>query len=56
MQKELEKLNNNSVKTNASSNVLRKRLTLNERIVMTSSKKLSTLIEWDSLMPKGKEL
>lgn len=54
---ELEKINNNTVKVVIIPNNphKRKRLTLDERIAMTSSKKLPVLQEWDLLTSIGNE-
>ena len=45
---ELEKINNNPNK--------KRRLSLNERLAMTSFKQLPTVEEWDSLTPIGNEI
>lgn len=54
---ELEKINNNTIKVVIIPNDphTRKRLTLDERIAMTSSKELPVLQEWDLLAPIGNE-
>lgn len=54
---ELEKINNNTIKVVIIPNDphTRKRLTLDERIAMTSSKELPVLQEWDLLAPVGNE-
>lgn len=54
---ELEKINNNTIKVVIIPNNphTRKRLTLDERIAMTSSKELPVLQEWDLLAPVGNE-
>lgn len=54
---ELEKINNNTIKVVIIPNDphTRKRLTLDERIAMTSSKELPVLQEWDLLTPVGNE-
>lgn len=54
---ELEKINNNTIKVVIIPNNphTRKRLTLDERIAMTSSKELPVLQEWDLLTPVGNE-
>lgn len=55
---ELEKINNNTVKVVIVPNnpTKRKRLTLDERIAMTSSKELPVIPEWDLLTPTGNEI
>lgn len=54
---ELEKINNNTIKVVIIPNNphTKKRLTLDERIAMTSSKELPVLQEWDLLAPVGNE-
>ena len=55
---ELEKINDNTIKAVIIPNTpkKRKRLTLDERIAMTSSKQLPIIEEWDSLIPIGNEI
>ena len=55
---ELEKINNNTIKVIIIPNNPNKkrRLTLNERLSMTSFKQLPTVEEWDSLTPIGNEI
>lgn len=56
---ELEKINENTIKLvivpkHSMNN--RKRLTLSERMALTSTKQLPVLEEWDSLTPEGEEI
>ncbi len=55
---ELEQINSNTVKMVIIPNNShkRKRLTLDERIAMTSSKELPVIQEWDLATPIGQEL
>ena len=55
---DLEKINNNTIKVVIIPNNPNKkrRLTLNERLAMTSFKQLPTVEEWDSLTPTGNEI
>ena len=54
---ELEKISSDTVRVVIIPNTSRKRrLTLDERIAMTSSKELPIIQEWDSLIPTGQEI
>ena len=55
---ELEKISNNTIKVIVVPNKpkKRKRLTLDERLAMTSSKQLPVIQEWDLLEPTGQEI
>lgn len=55
---ELEKISDNTIKVIVAPNKpkKRKRLTLDERLAMTSSKQLPAIQEWDLLEPTGQEI
>lgn len=56
---ELEKIDNNTIKVVIIPNSpkeKKRRLTLDERIAMTSSKELPVIQEWDLLTPIGQEI
>ncbi|MDG6896406.1 AbrB/MazE/SpoVT family DNA-binding domain-containing protein [Volucribacter amazonae] len=57
---EFEKINSNTIKIvivpNNNNHKKRKRLTLDERLAMTSYEKLPIIEEWDLLTPVGKEI
>ena len=55
---ELEKISDNTIKVIVVPNnpKKRKRLTLDERLAMTSSKQLPVIQEWDLLEPTGQEI